>query len=46
MGDMTGALVGIIVVGIIFGALSMLGMVLIVPEIWEWLKPIIHEFTK
>lgn len=46
MGDLTGAIVGMIIAASIFGALIMLGFMWIIPDIWEWIKPIIHEFTK
>jgi hypothetical protein len=46
MGDLTGAIVGMIIVAIIFGALTTMGLMWIIPDIWEWIKPIIHEFTK
>lgn len=46
MDDLAGALVGMIIVASIFGAFVAMGLMWVIPDIWEWIKPILHELTK
>lgn len=40
--DVILAFIYVIISSMLLGA----SLVLVLPEIWEWIKPIIHEFTK